>query len=109
MQAVKSLSVKTFFIGVVLVLMALVGFMQPARAFEQKPDGSMVLLPQEKALLEQCAARGGSGCFIVTGELVNAYAQRVAEAAVSELQAEVAARFEAAVKAEAKQVCKRTI
>ena len=83
MQAVKSLSAKALSIGVVIVLMALAGFMQPAHGFELNPDGSMVLLPQEKALLEQCAARGGSGCFIVTGELVNAYAQRVAEAGAS--------------------------
>jgi len=109
MQALKSLSAKALSIGVVIVLMALVGFSQSAHGFELKPDGSMVLLPQEKAMLEQCAARGGSGCFIVSREVVEAFAQHAVEAAVAELQAEVAARFDAAVKEQAKQVCKRTI
>lgn len=109
MKALQSVSVKALCIGVALVLMALFAFIQPARSFELQPDGSLVLQPQEKAMLQQCAARGGSGCFIVSREVVEAFAQHAVEAAVAELQAEVAARFDAAVKEQAKQVCKRTI
>lgn len=105
MQAIKTFCIKVLFIGVALVLAALVEFVPKAHGFELKPDGSMVLLPQEKALLEQCAARGGSGCFIVNREVVEMYAQRVAEAAVAEVQAQVAEKFDAAVKERAKQVC----
>lgn len=83
-----------------------------ASAFDLKPDGSMVLLPQEQAILNQCQAQGG-GCFIVSREVIQNYAQRYADSQVAELQAEVRERFERAVADEARNVaakiCKNAV
>lgn len=87
-----------------VVLLAAAAF---ASAFELKPDGSMALLPQEVAVLEQCKAQGGKGCFIVNRDVVERFAQAYAEAQLAEFQAEVQEKFEAAVLAKAKELAKQ--
>lgn len=88
-----------------VLTLVMFAFSLPAAAVELR-DGKLVpTLPQELALLEQC--KTPDTCFIVTREIVQRYAQSVADAQLADFQAEVRERFAAAVEARAKELAKQ--
>ena len=72
-----------------------------APAFAVTPDGTFD--DREKELLPNCEGLGG--CAVISRAELIQYVQALRE----QWMAEVRERFEAAVKAEAKNVCKNTI
>lgn len=98
---------KTLLFALTLVMFV---FSLPAIAVEVRDGKLVTTFPQEDAVLKKCDEQGG--CFIVSREIVQKYAEAYAAEQVELLRAEVREQFAAAVAAEAKaqaaKICRNT-
>ena len=105
----KTVHLKSLLMGVSMLLSTC---SSPVLAFELKPDGSMVLHPQEQIIFDKCKADKG-GCIIINREILMRVAEDYAQGKIDELQAQVQENFDKAVKIEAKtlanNICKNSI